>query len=549
MKMIKSLWALLPMACLMLASCSSDEATESAQQKPENLKPVATIDIPITATAVVDGSKTRAEVSTDNKTLVFATGDSLWVTGKLSAESANDGDTNYPYTLNGWLSLGASGNAYQDPDFVGTLKYTTYEYSDLSDGKDWPGLGDNNPVYSYDSNTTFTLHAVLKGLYQDKACWPGEVADVSQLTSLDFSSHPICVANGNSSALNEAVKKYSLLIGTTNDNGIRIPSELSRVMFRLEQKTVFLNFIITFSDGTLVGEGMNVTFANNGSTLGAGTVTTVSGGNGRAVANFVVPVAAGTVLNNATLSIAGYAPMSIGTNETLEAGTVYSINKAFYSVQLWEGGPYFATKNLGARSVTGDGLYFAWGEATGYSLSDGHYFDFMDRNSNPVYIHANGYSNAITKYCINSNWGDNGFTDGLTTLEAEDDAATAYLGSPWRIPTIDELNTLSNEDNSGRVTSTWVSNYNGSGVNGRLFTGTQPGYTDHSIFLPASGECIDAGRSSWGETAQYWSSSLYDGEGNYSCWAFYLFFYSGNVCESESRRDFGFSVRPVRDSE
>ena len=207
MNIIKSLWALLPMACLALASCSSEEATDSAQQKPENLKPVATIDIPITATAVVDGSKTRAEVVSDNKTLIFAAGDKLWVTGKITSESAIDNDSNFPYTLNGWLDV-AITDTYTNPDFVGTLHYTEYEYIDSEHSEsthDWPGLGDKNPISNYHSS--FALSAVLKGLYQDEASWPGEVADVSQLTSLNFSSHPLCVANGNSSALNEGVSK------------------------------------------------------------------------------------------------------------------------------------------------------------------------------------------------------------------------------------------------------------------------------------------------------------------------------------------------------
>ena len=38
-------------------------------------------------------------------------------------------------------------------------------------------------------------------------------------------------------------------------------------------------------------------------------------------------------------------------------------------VQLWEGGPYWATTNIGADKPEDAGLYFWWGDTVGYRRS------------------------------------------------------------------------------------------------------------------------------------------------------------------------------------
>ena len=84
------------------------------------------------------------------------------------------------------------------------------------------------------------------------------------------------------------------------------------------------------------------------------------------------------------------------------------------------GGIKWATMNIGANSVTDYGLYFQWGDTQGYTASqvgsgEGQkYFGWAD------YKYGNGTSSpdatGMTKYNA---------TDGLTTLEAVDDAAVA----------------------------------------------------------------------------------------------------------------------------
>ena len=98
-------------------------------------------------------------------------------------------------------------------------------------------------------------------------------------------------------------------------------------------------------------------------------------------------------------------------------------------------------------------------------------------------------------------------------LESADDAAVANWGNGWRMPTADELIPLVNADGSNRVTCTWVYNYNGSGVDGCIFTGNTDGYRDHSIFLPAAGY-YDSGyatNNSYHQVTNFafvWTSSL-----------------------------------------
>ena len=183
-------------------------------------------------------------------------------------------------------------------------------------------------------------------------------------------------------------------------------------------------------------------------------------------------------------------------------------------------GTRWATCNVGASTPTAYGNYFAWGETTPketYNWS--------------TYRYCNGSYGTLTKYCNNSIYGNNGFTDNLTTLEASDDAATANWGAGWRLPTNAEMNELIN---NCTVTLT-----NQNGVNGRLFTGPN----GNSIFLPAAGNREDSEFYGAGSGGIYWSSSLItDLPGR----AWYLYFNSDDyIMGSNCSRYLGFTVRPV----
>ena len=119
-------------------------------------------------------------------------------------------------------------------------------------------------------------------------------------------------------------------------------------------------------------------------------------------------------------------------------GTYYGEQKTFVTSQagVWvdlglPSGTLWATCNVGANAPEEYGDYFAWGET---QSKDYYYWD--------TYQYCMGSSATMTKYCNKSNYGYNGFTDNLTTLLPEDDAATANWGTDWRMPTRDEWDEL-----------------------------------------------------------------------------------------------------------
>ena len=188
----------------------------------------------------------------------------------------------------------------------------------------------------------------------------------------------------------------------------------------------------------------------------------------------------------------------------------------------------WANMNVGAEKPEDYGLYFAWGETTGYTgdTSDGRTF-YWDS-----YKWCNGSETTLTKYCTNSYYGT---VDNKAVLELEDDAAHVNLGGSWRMPTLADINELL--DNT---TDEWITQ---NGVNGRKFTSKTNG---NSIFLPAAGCRWESDLIGAGSGGQYWSSSLYE---SYSFYAYYLYFNSSYAWRGSSGydpRSCGLTVRPVR---
>ncbi len=153
-------------------------------------------------------------------------------------------------------------------------------------------------------------------------------------------------------------------------------------------------------------------------------------------------------------------------------------------------GTLWATCNVGATNPEEAGAYFAWGEiipSTNYAWEN--------------YKLANGSYTKLTKYCNKTNFGNEGYTDELVTLEAADDAATANWGDKWRMPTIIEFSELRYE-----CDWFWTDNYNNTGVNGYIVTSKKNG---NSIFLPTAGYRGGTnGLTDVGSVGYYWSSSF-----------------------------------------
>jgi hypothetical protein len=223
------------------------------------------------------------------------------------------------------------------------------------------------------------------------------------------------------------------------------------------------------------------------------------------------------VSTDATYSFIVTGNRNLVANYVINDGTYHAyVDLGLPSGLLW------ATCNVGADSPEDYGDYFAWGETqpkSDYSWS--------------TYQYCMGSYNTLTKYCSNASYGYNGFTDDLTTLLPEDDAATANWGSDWRMPTKEEWQELYNN-----TTHTWTTQ---NGVNGRLFTASN----GNSLFLPAAGFRSNGGEGDLGSRGKYWSSSL-NLEYQYSYDAKCFSYSSGSFGLPGALRDDGFSVRPVR---
>ena len=190
-------------------------------------------------------------------------------------------------------------------------------------------------------------------------------------------------------------------------------------------------------------------------------------------------------------------------------------------------GTLWATCNIGANSAEEYGDYFAWGETKGYSSGK---TDF----GRDTYRWCNDDYNEMTKYCTDSSYGYNGFTDDKTELDLEDDAAYVNWGPAWRMPSEEQFEELINSSNT---TTEWTTQ---NGVDGRKITSKKNG---NSIFLPAAGCRSDSSLYRDGSDGYYWSRTLHSDGPDY---AGGLGFDSSGIYADYYYRYYGQSVRPVR---
>lgn len=165
-------------------------------------------------------------------------------------------------------------------------------------------------------------------------------------------------------------------------------------------------------------------------------------------------------------------------------------------VQLWKGGPYWATTNIGAEKPEDYGYYFWWGDTVGYKrendkwvASDGSNlnFSFTERNT-PTYHKSN------------SKLQSEGWITANGILATAHDAACKHWGGDWRMPTKQEF-----DDLDSKCDWTWSTM---NGVNGYTVRG-RGDYASKSIFLPRAGYGSLSSLSSVGSRGYYWSSVPY----------------------------------------
>lgn len=220
-----------------------------------------------------------------------------------------------------------------------------------------------------------------------------------------------------------------------------------------------------------------------------------------------------TLVSHAAVKLMDVAswPAAVTVPGTVDMGLYKSNDPSTGKLLLW------ADRNLGAQAASTStnyadyGFLFAWGEIVPFFETNGWQANWQMKSStsqNNYYWNDNG---------INSKYS----TDGITVLEAQDDAATAYLGDGWRMPTEEELNALLQL-----------------GVNYDLYNVRLIG---GKIYFPNAGRLngySPQGRGSQGYN-NYWSSTILS---NTNAWYNY-----GAGLENNGSQYIAMAVRPVKE--
>ncbi len=265
------IWAALSMtAALVMTACSNDDNAVETPAAPQ--AEVKTIPYSVTVSQGGDAT-TRATVDDDMKTLHFAVGDKLYIDcgdrpdliGILTLKAGDEGKTS-----------GAT--------FEGTISYTGAAPAD-----------------------DISLNATLVG------------ASNVNFDIVDDIVWGIIPPSAYYDNVKEAVEEYSYLTGE---------STYGEKEFTLEQSEAFLNFEITFEDGTVSGTKLTTVVSNGG---GPGSdpycsadVTTKTEG-GKVVAKFVLPVGKGVTLSGATVKMGDKFALII--NDATLDGKVYNVKR------------------------------------------------------------------------------------------------------------------------------------------------------------------------------------------------------------------------------
>lgn len=162
-------------------------------------------------------------------------------------------------------------------------------------------------------------------------------------------------------------------------------------------------------------------------------------------------------------------------------------------------GTLWATMNVGATSVTDYGNYYMYG------------------------MGSKTYDSSDTPYAGTE-----------APLLSNRDTASVVWGGSWHMPNQAQLREL-----IANTTYQWITDYQGSGINGGLFT-AQNG---NSVFFPAAGFWNDGIQYYMGYDGDCWSSSPGGGISAYRL----NFGNNGNSVNDYNRKN-GYSVRPVWNS-
>lgn len=390
MKKNSFLWAALSMtAALVMTACSNDD---NANESPAQQNAAKTIPYTVTVNGGEGGATTRATVADDpsdatnyHKTLYFADGDKLYVTG-----------TN----IKGVLEI-QEGTGTASATFSGNLSYS----------------GSGTPT------SDLSLTATLVSAQQTD----GSEVTINATTGAVTVNYPTTSYCGD---VAEAVQKYSNLTGT---------STYGSKSFTLSQQTAFLNFVITFEDGTTTGTGLSAVVSNNSVAVCTANVTTVTDNGVKA--KFVLPVASGTTLSSATVKMGDKAAIAIN-NATL-AGKVYNVKRT-YAV---------ATAHALSASVVGDVVAT---NGSAYTLDATHVLPSgVTAVAKIIYIGTTGhatYNHGLALALTDESSSYMDWNNAKTTCSNKN-TSTPVTGATWLLASKEQWNYMLGTNGAGSYTA------------------------------------------------------------------------------------------------
>ena len=409
MKTKNMLWAALSMtAALVMTACTNDDNTLETPAAPQD--EVKTISYSVTVGQGGDAAATRATVDEDMMTLKFAAGDKLYVFDGLSV-------------VKGVLTLksGDEGKS-SGATFEGSLSYTGDEpAADLE------------------------LNAVLVG----------SKSKLSTITDdgLSVGTYP---TKSYCDDVATAVEEWSWLAGT---------GTYGEKSFSLSQSTTFLNFEITFEDGTKSGTTLTAVVKQNSTTTFCTADVTTKAEDGKVVAKFVLPLDDGYKLDGATVTMGDKEAISFGRDNQKLLGKVYNVKRT-----------YAATLSLTSPAV---------GQVIG---SDGKNYDAnatlpsgVTKVAMIAYVDGENHGLAIAL----ADEGEMNWATAVTTAAAH---TPAFTGGTWKLPTKDE----------------WKQMFSANGGSEGSYTGLNTAITN------AGGEPLqDGGNWYWSITEHNDSKAIY----------------------------------------
>lgn len=458
-------------------------------------------------------------------------------------------DTTSPETR---TSLDAEGNVLwkqgdQMSIFAGSTVNEQYQVTDASDGKTSASLnkvGDSGFVAGteIDNNVAFYPYATTAAIAKSAGSYI-----ISNITL------PATQTYAKGSFGNGAFP-MAAVTGSTGDMNLKFKNVLGGLKLQLKGTASIASISITGNNNEVLCGATEVTVANGGTpsinlTDASAKTVTLDCGAGVALDSetatpFIIALPPITMTGGFTVIVTDTEGKQMEI-KTTKSQTITRSSLLKMPVVVYEGAAvipdgcvdlglsvFWASRNLGATNPEDYGDYYAWGEIDPYYSSQDPltWKDGKTGYNYASYKWCNGSSSTLTKYNNSSSYGT---VDNKTKLEPEDDVAHVKLGGKWRMPTDAEWTELME-----KCTWTWVTNYNGSGINGRLVKATN----GNSIFLPATGYRYSTDLYRASSYGYYWSSSLHTGlpdgalDGHFN---------SDNVGRSNSLRCFGLSVRPV----